>query len=74
MPIIDLTEDELAAVTAAVREKLDREWRYRMAPRLEPFRSALAKLDPSAAATMEPITVQGPLLPNPARARSPRRR
>jgi hypothetical protein len=56
MPTIDLT-DELAAVIAALKEKLDRD-RYPRAPRLEPFRQALAKLDPTSA-------------PRPARPRPP---
>ena len=33
---------------AALKEKLDRD-RYPRAPRLEPFRAALAKLDPASA-------------------------
>jgi hypothetical protein len=38
-----------AAVIAALKDRLDREWRFRMSPRLEPFVSALAKLDPASA-------------------------
>jgi len=49
MPILDLTDDELAAVIAALKEKLDRD-RYPRAPRLKPFRAALAKLDPKSPA------------------------
>jgi len=41
----DLDDDELAGVIAALKEKLDRD-RYSRAPRLDPFRRALAKLDP----------------------------
>jgi hypothetical protein len=37
----DLSEAELAAVIAALKEKLDRD-RYPRAPRLEPFRAASA--------------------------------
>ena len=47
MPTIDLTDDELAAVIAALKERIDREWKFRMSPRLEPFVSALAKLNPA---------------------------
>jgi hypothetical protein len=60
MPTINLTDEELGAIIAALRERIDREWRYRMSPRLEPFRTALAKLDPNApqirpAATLPPL-------------------
>jgi hypothetical protein len=44
----DLTEDELRAVITALKEKIDRD-RHPLAPRLAPFKSALAKLDPSSA-------------------------
>jgi len=47
MPVLDLTDDELAAVIAALKEKLDRD-RSPRAPRLEPFRAALAKLNPKS--------------------------
>jgi hypothetical protein len=45
MPTIDLDDAEVGAVIAALKEKLDRD-RYPPAPRLEPFRAALAKIDP----------------------------
>jgi hypothetical protein len=48
MPTIDLTDDELAAVAAAVRRAIETD-RYPRAPRLDPLRSALAKLDPASA-------------------------
>ena len=48
MPTIDLTDDELAAVTAAVRRAIETD-RFPRAPRLDPLRSALAKLEPAAA-------------------------
>jgi hypothetical protein len=48
MPTIDLTDDELAAVTAAIR-RLIKDDKFPHAPRLDPLRSALAKLDPAAA-------------------------
>lgn len=44
MPTIDLTDDEQAALTAAVR-RLIKEDRFPHAPRLDPLRSALAKLE-----------------------------
>ena len=45
MPTIDLTDDEHAAVTAAIRRAIETD-RFPRAPRLDPVRSALAKLDP----------------------------
>jgi hypothetical protein len=43
VPTIDLTDDELAALTAAIRRLLDED-RFPHAPRLDPLHSALAKL------------------------------
>ena len=48
MPTPELDDAELAMVVAALKEKLDREWQYRMASRLAPLVSALAKLDPAS--------------------------
>jgi hypothetical protein len=48
MPTIGLTDDEHAAVTALLRRALEQD-RFSRAPRLDPLRSALAKLDPAAA-------------------------
>ena len=47
MPTIDLTDDELAAVTAAIRRLIDED-RFPHAPRLDPLRAALARLDAAA--------------------------
>ena len=58
MPTFDLTDDELAAVTAAIRRAIETD-RFPRAPRLDPLRSALAKLEPTA--------------PKPTRRRRPRR-
>jgi hypothetical protein len=44
MPTIDLTADELAAVTAALRRVIEN-GRFRRAPRLDPLPAALAKFD-----------------------------
>jgi hypothetical protein len=44
MPIIDLPADELAAVTAAIRRLIEDD-KYPHAPRLDPLRAALARLD-----------------------------
>ena len=67
MPTINLTDDELAAVTAAIR-RLVEEDKFPHAPRLDPLRAALAKLD---AETTKPI----PEPPNtpPARGKQARR-
>ena len=47
MPTIDLPEDELAAVTAAIRGVIAGD-RYPHAPRLDPLRAALARLEAAA--------------------------
>jgi hypothetical protein len=51
MPTIDLTDAEYAAVTAAIKRAIEED-RFPRAPRLDPLRSALAKVDP--AATLKP--------------------
>jgi hypothetical protein len=48
MPTIDLTDDEIAAVAAAILRLVDED-RFPRAPRLDPLRSALAKLEPATA-------------------------
>ena len=49
MPTVDLTDDELAAVTAAIKHAIEEDL-FPLARRLDLLRSALAKLDPAAAA------------------------
>jgi hypothetical protein len=44
MPTIDLTDDEHAAVTALIKRAIEQD-RLPRAPRLDPLRSALAKLE-----------------------------
>jgi hypothetical protein len=44
MPTIDLPDDELAAVTAAIRRVIEGD-RFPHAPRLDTLRAALARLD-----------------------------
>jgi hypothetical protein len=44
MPQADLSDEEHAAVTAAVRRSIADD-RYPLSPRLDPLKSALAKLD-----------------------------
>jgi hypothetical protein len=44
VPAINLTDDELAAVTAALRRLIEDD-RFPHAPRLDPLRAALGKLE-----------------------------
>jgi hypothetical protein len=53
MPTIDLPDDELAAVTAAIRGVIAGD-RYPHAPRLDPLRAALARLDAASKPTPHP--------------------
>jgi hypothetical protein len=53
MPTIDLTDAEHAAVTAAIRRAIEDD-RFPRAPRLDPLRSALEKLDAGPKLTPEP--------------------
>jgi hypothetical protein len=53
VPTIDLTDDELAAVTAAVRRAIETE-RFPRATRLDPLRLALAKLEPESVPHQKP--------------------
>jgi hypothetical protein len=61
VPTVDLPADELAAVAAAIRGVIEGE-RYPHAPRLDPLRAALARLD--AATAPKPT----PKAPPPAKA------
>jgi hypothetical protein len=45
MPTPDLTDDEHAAVVAALRNLINED-KFPLSPRLKPLKSALAKLDP----------------------------
>ena len=53
MPTIDHTDDEFAAVTAAVRRTIETD-RFPRAPRLYPLRAALGKLEAEAKPTPPP--------------------
>ena len=44
---LDLTEDEAAALTKHLRQAIDNH-RYPLAPRLDPLKAILAKLEPPA--------------------------
>jgi hypothetical protein len=72
VPTVDLTDDEFAAVTAAVRRTIEND-RFPRAPRLDPLRSALAKLDPAAALRRAPEPKPPPKAPPPARGGKPAR-
>jgi hypothetical protein len=72
MPTIDLTNEELAAITAAIR-RLVTEDKFPHAPRLDPLRSALAKLDPATAPTRGPEPQSPPKAPPPAKGGKARR-
>jgi hypothetical protein len=63
VPTIDLPADELAAVAAAIRRAIEDD-NYPHAPRLDPLRAALARLD--AALALEPTPA--PKAPPPAKA------
>jgi hypothetical protein len=45
MPTIDLTDDENAAVMAAIRRAIEDD-RFPRAPRLDPMRTALTQTEP----------------------------
>lgn len=67
MRMVDLEDDELAAVIAALRRVIGDD-RYPLSPRLGPLKSALAKLDPRLPA--EPT--RAPLPAGPKVVRPPR--
>ena len=66
MPTIDLSDDELAAFTAAIRRAIESD-KYPRAPRLDLLRSALAKLDPATTLQRAPEPQPPPKTPPPAR-------
>jgi hypothetical protein len=70
MPTIDFSDEEHAAVTAAVRRWIAYD-KYPRSPRLAPFRAALAKLDPASVPKTLPPRV--PLPEAPMRHRGGRR-
>jgi hypothetical protein len=70
MPTIDLTDDEYAAVTAAIRRAIEDD-RFLRAPRLDPLRSALAKLEAAPKLTPDPRLQK---TPPPTRGGKPTRR
>ena len=58
MPTINLDDDELAAVIAVLRRVIEED-RFPRAPRLDPVRAALGRLE--AAANSEPVQNASPL-------------
>ena len=72
MPTIDLPADELAAVTAAIRRAIEDD-KYPHAPRLDPLRAALARLQAASEPAPLPTKSAGsadlkPKAPPPAKA------
>jgi hypothetical protein len=55
VPTINLPDDELAAVVAALRRIIEDD-RYPHAPRLDPLKAALGKLEAAAEPTPPPET------------------
>ena len=53
MPTIDLPDDELAAVTAALRRAIEGD-RYPRAPRLDALKAALGRLEAAAEPAAQP--------------------
>jgi hypothetical protein len=66
VPTINLTDDEIAAVTAAIRRAI-KDDRFPHAPRLDPLRAALAKFDAPSKPT--PLPKAPPLAKVDKRAR-----
>ena len=69
VPTIDLPDDELAAVTAALRRLIEDD-KFPHAPRLDPLRAALARFD-AAAATKEKLPADRPEAKPAAKAPPP---
>ena len=68
MPTIDLTDDEYAALTAAIRRVIDAD-RFPHAPRLDPLRAALGRLEAASEPTPAPKPAQqDPKAPPSAKA------
>ena len=70
MATIDLDDDELAAAIDALREKIAND-KFKLSPRLKPYRAALAKLDPNS--VTKPKEPKPPLPEAPMRSRGGKR-
>ena len=66
VPTINLTDDELAAVTAAIRRAIEDD-RFPHAPRLDPLRAALGKFEAARRANPAP---EGPAASQSRQARA----
>jgi hypothetical protein len=66
MPTTDLSDADLAAITAVIRRLIDED-KFPHAPRLDCLRSALAKLDPATAPRKLTPEPSPPKAPPPAR-------
>ena len=55
VPVVDLPDDELAAVVAALRQIIADD-KYPLSPRLDPLRAALARLEAAHEPTAPPKT------------------
>ena len=67
MPTIDLPDDELAAVTAAIRRAIEDD-KFPHAPRLDPLKAALARLEAASNTTRVSYSAADPKAPPPAKA------
>jgi hypothetical protein len=67
VPTINLTDDELAAVTAAIRCAIEGD-RFPHAPRLDPLRAALGKLEAASETEASPARPEGPAVSQSGRA------
>lgn len=66
VPTINLNDDELAAVTAALRRAIETD-RYPRAPHLDPLRAALGRLEAASNSAHAPNPTPDPKAP-PAKA------
>ena len=79
MPTLDLTDDETAALIAHLRHALEYD-PFPYAPRLDPLKAILAKLEPPTQTKALPMsrgagqTVEGTSTPPPRAGMTPRRR
>ncbi len=55
MPTIELPNDELQAVIAALRRVIEED-RYPLSPRLDPLKAALARLEAERTSTPKPLS------------------
>jgi hypothetical protein len=72
MPTVDLTDAEHAEVTALIRRAIEED-KFPLARRLDLLRSALAKLDPAAAATLSQPLAAKTDKPAPEQPTTPKR-